>query len=93
MSEQVIIALISAIPSAMVAIVSIVSSNVALRYRMKQVERQMDDVSHTVGNRDYYRIVTYEQTMLQSQLSALIRRVDWLEQINGVESPKENDND
>lgn len=93
MSERIIIALIGIVPSALVAIVSIISNNMVMKLKIEQLEKQVSQVLSTYDKTDFYRTLSREQTTLQIQVGTLIHRVDKLEQEVRGEIPKENIDD
>lgn len=93
MSERIVIALIGIVPSALVAIVSIVSNNIVLKLKIERLEKQVSQVLGTYDRTDFYRELSHEQTILQVQVGSLVHRVNKLEQETGIGTPKENDND
>lgn len=93
MSERIVIALIGIVPSALVAIVSIISNNMVMKLKIEQLEKQVSQVLNTYDKTDFYRTLSREQTTLQIQVGTLIHRVDKLEQEVRGEIPKENIDD
>lgn len=93
MSERIVIALIGIVPSALVAIVSIISNNMVMKLKIEQLEKQVSQVLNTYDKTDFYRTLSREQTTLQIQVGTLIHRVDKLEQEVRGEIPKENTDD
>ena len=80
MSERVLIALIGIIPSALVAIVSIISNNVVLKLRIDQLQKQMDHVKSCYDGTDLMRCISHEQLTTHTMLKELVKRVEKLEQ-------------
>ena len=93
MSERIVIALIGIVPSALVAIVSIISNNMVMKFKIEQLEKQVSHVLSTYDRTDFYRELSCEQTTLQIQVGTLRHRVDKLEQEVRGENPKENTDD
>lgn len=93
MSERIIIALIGIVPSALVAIVSIISNNMVMKLKIEQLEKQVSQVLSAYDKTDFYRTLSREQTTLQIQVGTLIHRIDKLEQEVRGEIPKENTDD
>lgn len=93
MSERIVIALIGIVPSALVAIVSIISNNMVMKLKIEQLEKQVSQVLSAYDRTDFYRMLSHEQTTLQMQVDSLIHRINKLEQKTGIGTPKENTDD